>query len=159
MFTPAFESVYGRTSMPATDRELCREAIRRTLALRAGDAPDAGAIAEATLGTWHLVATRLAPVIGTRGVDVLFDRSLHLTSAAFPWLSMRGDHEGNALVLATLKAHLESSGEDAAAEASYTLLVTFTELLTTLIGESLTERLLEPVWAPPSSESEQESTS
>jgi len=35
----------------------------------------------------------------------------------------------------------------AAAEAAGALLLTFAELLATLIGESLTERLLAPVWA------------
>jgi hypothetical protein len=145
--------------MPTTDRELCREAIRRTLALRAGDAPDATAIAEAALGTWRLVAIRLAPVIGTLGVDVLFNRSLHLTSAAFPWLSIAWDHEDNATVLASLKARLEGSEKDAAAEASYTLLVTFIELLMSMIGESLTERLLSRVWEPPLPPSEQENKS
>jgi hypothetical protein len=44
-----------------------------------------------------------------------------------------------------------------AAEASYMLLLTFTELLATLIGESLTTRILAPVWAPPSFSSGQES--
>jgi hypothetical protein len=155
----SFEPVYGRTQMPTADRELCREAIRRTLALRAGDAPDASAVAEAALGTWRIVAIRLAPVIGKQGVDVLFNRSLQLTSATFPWLSIARDHEDNAAVLATLKARFAGSEKDAAAEASYTLLVTFTELLTTLIGESLTERLLGPVWAPPSSAPEQERAS
>jgi hypothetical protein len=38
---------------------------------------------------------------------------------------------------------------DAAAEASYSLLTTFVELLTNLIGASLAERLLGPVWLPP----------
>ncbi|KAB0663811.1 hypothetical protein F6V25_15380 [Oryzomonas japonica] len=145
--------------MPTTDRKLCREAIRKTLVLRAGDTPDASAVAEAALGTWRLVAIRLTPVIGTLGVDVLFKRSLHLTSTAFPWLSSAWDHEENATVLASLKARLEACEKDAAAEASYTLLVTFTELLATLIGESLTERLLGPVWASSSPVPEQESIS
>ena len=51
----------------------------------AGEAPDASAIAEATLNTWRQVAARLAPVIGARGVDALFSRSLHVTSQDLPW--------------------------------------------------------------------------
>jgi hypothetical protein len=46
-----------------------------------------------------------------------------------------------------------------AQEAAFTLLLTFTELLATLIGESLTERLLAPVWARPSLPLEQETAS
>ena len=39
------------------------------------------------------------------------------------------------------------------------LMVTFTELLSTLIGDSLTKRLLNPVWALPSPTSAQETKS
>jgi hypothetical protein len=124
------------------------EAMRRTLAQYAGEAPDACAIAEATLNIWRQVATRLTPVIGVRGVDALFSRSLHVTSKAFPWLSMAGNDGNSNTLLASLKVRLASQETAAAAEASDALLVTFTELLATLIGESLTDRLLAPVWVP-----------
>jgi len=138
------------------------EAIRRTLAQGAGEAPDASAIAEATLNTWHQVATRLAPVVGVHGVDAIFSRSLHVTSKDFPWLAMAGNdgNDGNsAALLASLKARLAGQETAAAAEASHALLVNFTELLATLIGESLTDRLLAPVWMPPLPAAEQEITS
>ena len=138
---------------------LRRQAIRTTLAHRAGDAPDASAVAEATLSTWHQVAARLAPVIGARGVDVLFSRALHLTSTAFPWLAMAGVHRDNPAPLASFRACLEARETAVAAEASYALMVTFTELLATLIGESLMERLLGSIWASPPPASEQETAS
>lgn len=133
--------------MPTTFRDRHREAIRRTLEHRAGAAPKAGAFAEAALNTWEQVAARLVPVIGARGVAVLFSRSLHLTSTTFPWLAAarHGDH---ATLLAGLKARLAASQAGAAAEASSVLLLTFVELLATLIGESLTDRLLGTVWEP-----------
>lgn len=136
-----------------------RETIRITLAERAGDAPDASAVAEATISTWHQVASHLIPVIGAGGVDVLFNRSLHLTCTAFPWLTILGDHRDNTVLFASLKARLTGRDPDAAVEASYTLLVTFVELLMSLIGESLTERLLSSVWEPPLPTSEQENES
>jgi len=124
------------------------EAMRRTLAQGAGEAPNASAIAEATLNIWRQVATRLTPVIGVRGVDALFSRSLHVTSKTFPWLSMAGNDGNSNALLASLNVRLASQETAAAAEASDALLVTFTELLATLIGESLTDRLLVPVWVP-----------
>jgi hypothetical protein len=145
--------------MSTTSNNMHHEAIRRTLAQGAGDAPDASAVAESTLNTWRQVAARLAPVIGARGVDVLFSRSLHVTSKDFPWLAIAGNDGNSAALLDSLKARLAGRETAAAAEASHALLVTFTELLTTLIGESLTERLLGPVWVPSSPESEQESVS
>lgn len=144
--------------MPLTDRDL-REAIRKTLLQSAGDAPDANAVAEATIFTWHKVAARIVPVIGVGGSDVLFNRSLHLTCMAFPWLTIVGDHRDSTALLANLKERLAGSDTTVATEASYTLLATFTEMLTTLIGESLTARLLGPVWVSSSPVAEQETTS
>ena len=145
--------------MPVTDRDLCREAIRRTLLQSAGDAPDATAVAEAAIFTWHKVADRIVPVIGVGGSYVLFNRSLHLTCMAFPWLTIVGDHRDSTVLLANLKERLAGRESAAATEASYTLLVTFTEMLTTLIGESLTARLLGPVWVSSSPAAEQETAS
>ena len=139
--------------------EIRREAIRRTLEQRAGGAPDAAAIAKATIGIWHQVADRLAPVIGVQGVNVLFSRSLHLTSATFQWLVNAGDRGSNAAQLTTLEARLAGCKPEDSAEASYALLVTFTELLTTLVGAPLTGRLLSPVWEPQSSAPEREAQS
>lgn len=139
------------------ESELRREAIRRTLAHYAGKNPDANAVATATLSIWQEVVSRLAPVIGVRGVDVLFIRALHLTHREFPWLAIAGgESKESAALLASLKLRLAELEPAVAAEASYTLLVTFTELLTPLIGESLVARLFDPVWVPSSAASEQE---
>lgn len=133
-----------------------RKAIRRTLEERAGGASDATMIAEAAVDTWSQIAERLAPVIGTKGVDVLLNRSLHLTSVAFPCLATVGNREDGVDQIAGLRARLAGCNPDITAEASYALLANFTELLTTLIGEPLTWRLLSPVWSSPSTASEQE---
>lgn len=127
-----------------------REAIRLTLVQRAGDAPDGSAAAEAVISTWRQLVDLLTPVIGARGVDVIFRRSLYLTGKTFPWLASDEEQVESAPLLARLKACLAGRNPDDAAEAGYTLLATFIELLTTLIGESLTERLLSPLWAVPS---------
>lgn len=131
--------------------------IRRTLAHRAGDGADAAAVAEAAISTWHQAAVRLAPVIGAQGVEVLFRRSLHLTKASIPWLTMAMDDGDFVALLATLQACLAEHVAADALEASHLLLVNFTELLASLIGNSLTERLLAPIWTlPPSSSPEEE---
>jgi len=132
------------------------ETIRRTLVQCAGDTPDSGAIAEATLSTWHQVAVRLVPVIGTRGVDALFSRSLHVTGKIYPWLVVNGNDEDMAALLSGLRACIATRGSIEAMEACHAFLVNFTDLLATLIGDSLTKRLLIKVWVPPSAETEQE---
>ena len=143
--------------MPTGESNLLHEAIRTRLGQRAGHLPDANATAEATAAAWRQVAMRLAPVIGARGLDVLFSRALHQTSATFPWLAFAVDRGGSASPLPSLMVCLAGQPTSTAAEASYTLLLTFTELLATLIGKSLTTRLLAPVWTGPLLPSEQES--
>jgi hypothetical protein len=145
--------------MSTTNNSFCREAIRRTMAHHAGVSPDADAIAEATFIIWNLVEGKLAPVIGMKGVDVLFRRSMHLTTFSFPWLASAEVHTDNASLFASIKARLASGETDASTEAGCTFLLILTELLTTLIGESLTWRLLGTVWKFPSPNSEQENVS
>lgn len=145
--------------MPTTANDLRRDAIRRTLAHHAGGAPDAAAVAEATLSTWAQVAAQLTLVLGMRGVDALLRRSLHLTSVTFPWLAVIGEgRETTTALLANLKACLAQRETADASAASLALLATFTELLANLIGDSLTELLLDPVWIPPPAGFEQETT-
>lgn len=135
--------------MATTDSQLLREAIRTTLEQRAESLPGENAIPEATAATWRLVEAQLVPVIGARGLDVLFMRALHRTTTAFPWLAASVDHGGSAGPLPRLTACLATQHTAVAAEAAFALLSTFAELLATLIGDSLTERLLAPaVHAP-----------
>jgi hypothetical protein len=141
--------------MPTTNSHPLRETIRTTLGQRAGSHPDANATSEATAATWRLVETQLAPVIGARGLDVLFRRALHQATTAFPWLAVAVDRGGSDGPLPSLMACLATQHRATAAEAACALLLTFAELLAALIGESLTERLLAPVWARPSLPSEQ----
>ncbi len=126
-----------------TDSELLREKIRGALIQGSRAPPDALGIARSTLRTWKQVIGRLTPVIGKRGVEVLFDRSLHLTNRAFPWLGGPIKHGTSALE--TLQGRLEEQEVGVAIEASCAMLVTFTELLAGMIGSSLTTRMLMPV--------------
>lgn len=133
------------------------EAIRQTLALNAGATPDARAASGATLAVWHQMAARLIPVIGHRGVGALFERALHLASHSFPWLEGK-DSDGTPAE-ALLGARLEAHDARAALEAGGAVLVTFAELLSTLIGGPLSNRLLASVWTPPPQAVEQEKPS
>jgi hypothetical protein len=144
--------------MPTTDRDLCREAIRTVLAQRAGGLSDAGRVAKATADTWNRMAAQLVPVLGTLGVEALFKRSVHLTSAAFPWMMPPGEEMDRSSLPARVMKRLAGCEPDMAAQAGYSLLTTFTELLATLIGHSLTKRLLAPAWTSPSPAAEQETT-
>jgi hypothetical protein len=140
-------------------KNLRHAAIRRTLAQRQGQDAGTGAIAEAALVLTREVAGCLAPLIGSRGVDALVCRSLQLTVPAYPWLGLTGEHVDGMGSLPSFRSRLEVRDSRAATEASLTLLVTFTDLLATMIGASLTDRLLGPIWAPPAASPEEETAS
>jgi hypothetical protein len=124
------------------------ETIRRTLVQRAGGDANANAVANAAISTWHEASDRLSPIIGVQGIDVLLRRSLHVAGKAFPTLAEPTHEVRNNVLLANLQVRLSACETALAIEASNALLVTFTELMSSLIGESLTARLLAPIWAP-----------
>ena len=128
--------------------------IAATLAAPLGKGGDAAQIADAIVSTWQKIDAALSPIIGQGGVAALYKRSLYLTGQAHPWLA--GMHEGveTAMDLAALKSLLAQQSSANAAAGGGALLQTFSELLTSLVGPSLTERLLRFVWpnsfsAPP----------
>lgn len=117
-----------------------------------------GAVANATIQTLRQVNIILTPVIGEVGVNVLFKRSLHLTSRTFPWLTIAENHGDTGDLLASLSACLADRNRNEAEEASSALLVGFTELLTSLIGDSLVYTLLGSLRASLAPSSNQETT-
>lgn len=144
------------------DRDLRRQTIQRMLMQSAGVAAPPRAIADAVLGLWDQLASRLVPVIGARGVEALFDRALHLTGKTFPTFAacMAGGSVVRIVVSPeSVIARIALCDPAGAVEGGEELLVTFVDMLATLIGESLTERLLSTVWTcpPPNAESEVES--
>lgn len=100
---------------------------------------------------WRAIDTVLSPIVGQRGVAMLYKRSLYLVSSAHPWLV--GLHEGNqtTMDLAALESVFAQQSSQHASIAGGAFLQAFHELLSSLIGPSLTERLLRPVWPPFSS--------
>ena len=114
-------------------------------------AVSAGASSEevAALVTTTLLRIDLAlsPIVGQRGMAALYKRSLHISRPMHPWLPTAAEAAEAEMDLADLTAALATRTSADAAAAGAQLLKSFRALLTTLIGESLTERLLRPVWA------------
>lgn len=109
--------------------------------------PNASAIeaAEALATAWQAVDDALSPIIGKRGVAALYKRSLRVTATSHPWLSsLISDHLGPIDITALSTAFAQQTVASAAA-ASDALLQAFSNLLASLLGASLTNRLLEPV--------------
>ncbi len=126
-----------------------RHTTAAPLAGRISDASTAADIAAACGLLWLEHVGVLSPIIGPRGVTALGQRSLHLASAAHPWLAARQPGGPVALDAALLASLLAQRSAEEAAAAGQAFFQTLRELLASLIGASLTERLLRTVWGPP----------
>lgn len=121
--------------------------IAAPLASRVGRGASAAQIADVIVATWQEIDSALAPIVGSRGVAALYKRSLYLTAAAHPWLADMHDGAAAALDLTALKSVIVQQSSADAALGGNALLQTFHQLLGSLVGPSLTERLLRSVWA------------
>ena len=99
---------------------------------------------------WQEIDQVLRPIIGQGGVLALLQRSAHLAAVQHPWLRAGLGADGlPGLDAAAIAAMLAQQDAAQALACGSRLLGTFHGLLTSLVGASLTERLLRPVWGPP----------
>jgi hypothetical protein len=98
------------------------------------------------LSIWHDIDSALKPIIGMRGVAALYVRSVHLSVPGYPWLEGTYANMEKTLNAEPLKAVLLQQDRDDALAAGEALLQAFDRLLCSLIGVSLAEQLLRPVW-------------
>ncbi|MBU2642217.1 MAG: hypothetical protein Q8K57_19020 [Thiobacillus sp.] len=103
-------------------------------------------VADAAMNVWEKLATEIISVVGEDGFNSLYERSVFLAQRTFPWLaahslSPQSDHR-----FAELKIRLAEQTPVEARVANILLLITFTDILTSLIGEALTTRILRSAW-------------
>jgi hypothetical protein len=95
---------------------------------------------------WRRLLQHLSPLIGDSGFSALHGRALRLRGADYPWLGMPPPALHSATLLEAMQKDLDQQAPDIAHAANEALLATFTELLSGLIGEALTIRLLAAAW-------------
>ncbi|QCG64834.1 hypothetical protein [Pseudomonas veronii] len=122
--------------------------IVAALAQRVGPNADTASIAQAIVSILQAMDAALTPIIGQQGVVALYRRCLHLCASRHPRLAHISDRVQTAQDLNALNSELVTESEADALFFGEVLLTTFYELLTTLIGPSLTARLLRDVWKP-----------
>jgi hypothetical protein len=98
---------------------------------------------EQLLHPWHRLAGHLRPLIGESGFCALFVRAIRLTVAQFEWLAASQPGKTIERALAGLGGAFGAVDAGAARAANGVLLNTFTKLLSNLIGEALTFRILD----------------
>ena len=93
------------------------------------------------------IEAALTPIIGLRGVQALHRRSLHLAARSHAWLgSCLAGRAGLAGPCAPEKPAVCADQARRAASGGAAFLQAFYGLLCSLVGHSLTERLLRTVW-------------
>lgn len=97
---------------------------------------------------WVQLAAQITLIVGEGGFDSLYARSVFLSQSQPPFHGLmanaptaRSDQR-----FAHLKASLQSQPLAIAIEGNRFLLVTFTDILASLIGEPLTASILESAW-------------
>jgi hypothetical protein len=103
-------------------------------------------VSDAAVVLWAQMATQIIAIVGEGGFNALYARSVFLTQTTFPWLaacvlSPQADYR-----FAQLKIGLEAQAPAQASTANSLLLITFTDILASLIGDQLTTNILRSAW-------------
>jgi hypothetical protein len=101
----------------------------------------------ADVGPWRRLAAHLSPLIGESGFAALYGRAARLVQTRFPWFVLEQSSPSADSLFDHLDRQLSSVDATLAAETNMALLDTFTKLLSGLIGDALTIRLLNSAWS------------
>ena len=118
------------------------ERAKRLLAAEGDSGVNAQECAAAAWRVYEKLNARLAPLLGSAGVHVLFARSAKLAPAEFASLAELAGPEG----WTKLGACLQRLEPAVATEVAATLFGTFIDLIITFIGERLTVVVLRSAW-------------
>ena len=131
------------------------ELIQSALGEGAAEGADSKAVAGGAVRALTLLLKELQPLVGELALRALYVRSLHLARSSFERPSA-GDLERPDELLAPLHRDLVSRAPGEARGAAQALLLALANLLVSLIGEPLTDRLLHKAWGiPPPAKSSQ----
>ncbi|MFZ4287498.1 hypothetical protein [Variovorax sp. HJSM1_2] len=108
---------------------------------------DVDFVANAAVARWQTIVEALTPLLGQRGVAALYRRTLHVAGRSHPCL-LDAQETIEPVTFIALRQVLMQQTADTAAAATDVSIETFHELLDSLIGKSLTQRLLGSVWSP-----------
>jgi hypothetical protein len=123
--------------------------IHAALVRRCGRDGSAPVVAAAAVAVWREIAQALSPIIGARGVTALYGRALFLAGRVHPWLGSATDGLTIELDLDNLRTRIGARTDPGVLEGSAEFLLTFHDLLNSMVGPALAERMLGPVWDRP----------
>lgn len=133
--------------MTSATSGLDASAATKFLLAKAARGASASEVAQLIATSCFEIDKALTPIIGERGVTALLKRSLHTAGAQQAWLSACHDTLDLKSDLTELVTALSQQTPEVAGVGGGLFLEQFHQLLTALVGPSLTERLLRSVWA------------
>ncbi|MGB4925296.1 MAG: hypothetical protein WBP25_02230 [Giesbergeria sp.] len=104
-------------------------------------------VADAAVARWESMVNTLTPVLGQRGIAALYRRTLIVAGRAHPCL-LQAHEDTTPVRFEKLRNVLIQQPPNQAAEATDACVETFHDLLNSLIGIPLTQRLLGGLWSP-----------
>lgn len=132
--------------MTSPGSAILRQRLARLITRRVGSSTGAGAVAAAARLTHDDLVAVLDPLISSAGVQALWGRAFDLVRREFPVDERSGDDSAADGPFARMTVWLEGQVPSKATDAAAAMFATFAELLTALIGGSLTTRYLEKAW-------------
>lgn len=103
-------------------------------------------VVDVAIRLWEQMATEIISIVGESGFNSLYSRSIFLTQSKFPWVGTSLKPPLTDQRFAELKIDFEGQTPAQASEANCLLLITFTDILASLIGEQLTTTILSSAW-------------
>jgi len=120
--------------------------VRRQQLIQAAMAKHTSEAAEVAMQLWQPLTSQLVSIIGTGGFDALYARSFYITQAMYPWMAPDNASSPADSRLIDLQNSLKGHTATEAHKASFMLILTFTNILASLIGEPLTNSILNSAW-------------
>jgi hypothetical protein len=103
-------------------------------------------VPDVAIKLWERMKIKIISVIGEGGFNALYARSLYLSGQKFPLFSSDSQSPQNDIRFKQLKTSFEGLSPEQVSEANSLLLITFTDILASLIGEQLTTLILHSAW-------------
>jgi hypothetical protein len=101
---------------------------------------------DAAIVLWQKMATEIISIVGVGGFNSLYTRSVFFAQVSFPFLSGCTLPAESVTNLADLKKCLACQNSEQACAANTLLLITFTDILASIIGDQLTNNILQSAW-------------
>jgi hypothetical protein len=130
----------GGIRIIATNDSLQHQIIEKLMAR------DTEGVVDGAVVLWEQLATHIISIIGESGFNSLYARSIFLAQSTFPWLVATSTSPQTDCRFTDLRSSFEGQTPVQTSEANKLLLIIFTDILTSLIGEQLTTQIVRLAW-------------